>query len=113
MELTFPSLLHRCMGKQDLARRVIVKFIVQAGNDANEIQTAIREQNASQLRLVAHRLKGSAANVSAEALRETVRPSGDLGSRVRIRKPLRFMANCAARLRRSKTQLPTTPDLPK
>jgi two-component system sensor histidine kinase/response regulator len=69
--IDFPNLLHRCMGKQDLARRLIVKFQAQAGVDVQELETAIREQDAVRLRLVAHRLKGSAANVSAEAVRET------------------------------------------
>jgi len=38
--------------------------------DVQELETAIREQDAARLRLVAHRVKGSAANVSAEGVRE-------------------------------------------
>jgi signal transduction histidine kinase/DNA-binding response OmpR family regulator/HPt (histidine-containing phosphotransfer) domain-containing protein len=68
--IDFTSLLHRCMGKQDLARRLIQKFLVQATADVQEMEAALREQDAARLRLVAHRLKGSAANLSAEALRE-------------------------------------------
>jgi len=67
--IDFPSLLHRCMGKPELARRLIQKFITQAGADVLELETAIREQDTVRLRSVAHRLKGSAANVSAEAVR--------------------------------------------
>lgn len=66
-----PSLLHRCMGKQDLARRLVQKFLTQAGADVQEMEAALKEQDAVRLRLVAHRLKGSAANVSAEAVRES------------------------------------------
>jgi signal transduction histidine kinase/DNA-binding response OmpR family regulator/HPt (histidine-containing phosphotransfer) domain-containing protein len=69
--IDFPSLLRRYMGKQDLARRLIGKFLAQASTDVQELQTAIHEPDAARLRLVAHRLKGSAANVSAEAVRET------------------------------------------
>jgi len=66
-----PSLLRRCMGKQDLAVRLVQKFLVQAGADVHDLEAAIREQDAVRLRMVAHRIKGSAANVSAEAVRDT------------------------------------------
>jgi signal transduction histidine kinase/DNA-binding response OmpR family regulator len=69
--IDFPSLLHRCMGKQELAGRLVQKFLAQAGADVLELATAIHEQDATRLRLVAHRIKGSAANVSAEAIRES------------------------------------------
>jgi HPt (histidine-containing phosphotransfer) domain-containing protein len=77
--IDFPSLLHRCMGKQDLARRLVQKFSVQANADVQELETAMREQDATRLRLVAHRLKGSAANVSAEAVRENAGRLEELG----------------------------------
>jgi HPt (histidine-containing phosphotransfer) domain-containing protein len=67
--IDFTSLLHRCMGNHDLAHRVVQKFLIQAEADTKEIQTAIQGQDSSKLRLVAHRLKGSAANVSAESVR--------------------------------------------
>ena len=68
--IDFPSLLQRCMGKPELAQRLVQKFLVQAGADLQELETAIRENDATRLRLVAHRIKGSAANVSAEAIRD-------------------------------------------
>jgi HPt (histidine-containing phosphotransfer) domain-containing protein len=67
------------MGKQDLARRLVQKFSVQANADVQELETAMREQDATRLRLVAHRLKGSAANVSAEAVRENAGRLEELG----------------------------------
>jgi HPt (histidine-containing phosphotransfer) domain-containing protein len=82
--IDFPSLLHRCMGKQDLARRLIQKFLVQASADVQELETAMREQDAARLRLVAHRLKGSAANVSAEAVRENASRLEELGRDVNL-----------------------------
>jgi signal transduction histidine kinase/DNA-binding response OmpR family regulator/HPt (histidine-containing phosphotransfer) domain-containing protein/HAMP domain-containing protein len=69
--IDFPALLHRCMGRQDLARRLIKIFLAQASADVQELETAIREQDAPRLRMVAHRIKGSAANMSAEAVRES------------------------------------------
>jgi len=68
--IDFPSLLRRCMGKRDLAARLVQKFLIQAGADVQDLEVAIREQDAVRLRMVAHRIKGSAANVSAEAVRE-------------------------------------------
>ena len=50
--------------------RLVGKFLTQAGEDVKELETAIREQDAARVRLVAHRLKGAAANVSAGAIRE-------------------------------------------
>jgi CheY-like chemotaxis protein/HPt (histidine-containing phosphotransfer) domain-containing protein len=69
--IDFPALLHRCMGRQDLARRLIQIFLIQASADMQELETAIREPDAQRLRMIAHRIKGSAANISAEAVRES------------------------------------------
>jgi signal transduction histidine kinase/DNA-binding response OmpR family regulator/HPt (histidine-containing phosphotransfer) domain-containing protein/HAMP domain-containing protein len=69
--IDFPSLLHRCMDRQDLARRLIQKFQAQARTDVQELESALHEQDAKRLRLVAHRIKGAAANMSAEAVRES------------------------------------------
>ena len=69
--IDYPSLLQRCLGKPDLARRLVEKFLAQARVDLPELEAALREQDAARLRSVAHRLKGSAANVSAAAVRES------------------------------------------
>jgi signal transduction histidine kinase/DNA-binding response OmpR family regulator/HPt (histidine-containing phosphotransfer) domain-containing protein len=84
--IDFPSLLERCMGKRDLARRLVEKFMVQGAADLRELETAIRDSDAARVKLVAHRLKGAAANVSAEAVRhcasrlETLGRDGDLAA---------------------------------
>ena len=57
-------------GQKRLARRLVEKFLAQAGADLQELEAAIRASDATRIRLVAHRLKGAAANVSAEAVRE-------------------------------------------
>ncbi len=66
----FTSLLHRCMGNQNLAQRLVQKFVAQAGHDLRELESGIRDRDAARVRLVAHRLNGSAANVSAERIRD-------------------------------------------
>jgi signal transduction histidine kinase/CheY-like chemotaxis protein len=68
--IDFPSLLRRCLGKRSLAERLIQKFVDQAQADAHEIEDAAQRGEATRVMAAAHRLKGSAANVSAEAVRE-------------------------------------------
>jgi len=69
--IDYPSLLQRCLGKPDLARRLVEKFLAQARADLPELEAAVREQDAARVRSVAHRLKGSAANVAATAVCES------------------------------------------
>ena len=82
--IDFASLMHRCMGKKDLAGRLLQKFQAQADADLQELETAIREQDAPRLRLVAHRLKGAAANVSAGAVRNYAGRLETLGREVNL-----------------------------
>ena len=67
--LNYPDLLQRCMGRAELAERLVNKLASQAGEDAREISRAIQQQDAAALAATAHRLKGASANVSAENLR--------------------------------------------
>jgi CheY-like chemotaxis protein/HPt (histidine-containing phosphotransfer) domain-containing protein len=66
--IDFPSLLQRCMGKRELAERLIRKFLEQAAVDALDLERAIRQRDAATVRSAAHRLKGSAGNVSARGV---------------------------------------------
>jgi signal transduction histidine kinase/DNA-binding response OmpR family regulator len=65
-----PSLLNRCMGRKDLVNRLLQKFSDQAQADMTELSEALARNDLDQLRLVSHRIKGAAANISAEALRD-------------------------------------------
>ena len=47
--IDYPSLLHRCMGKNELAQRLIKKLLIQAGDDVLELETAIRERDDSRV----------------------------------------------------------------
>lgn len=66
----FTSLLHRCMGRTELANRLLQKFSDQGESDLGELGEALAQKDSERVRLVAHRIKGSAANISAEALSE-------------------------------------------
>ncbi len=67
--IDYPSLLRRCMGKEELAARLVGKLVAQAGRDREEIAEAMQQGNAEVLAAAAHRLKGASANVAAEGLR--------------------------------------------
>ena len=59
------------MRKTDLANLLIAKFLEQAPHDLREIQTGLENEDAGRIISAAHRLKGSAANISAELLRQS------------------------------------------
>ena len=67
--IDYPSLLRRCMNKPELAARLVRLFVLQAGQDVQAVANAVQQSDAAALAAAAHRLKGSAANVSAESLR--------------------------------------------
>ena len=77
--LNYPDLLRRCMGRVELAARLVGKMVEQAGEDAREISLAIHQQNAGALAASAHRLKGASANVSVANLRTLAADLESLG----------------------------------
>ena len=77
--IDYPSLLRRCMGKRELAGRLVRVFLDESARDLKELEAALHEQDAARLTAIAHRLKGAAGNVSAEAVRETAAQLEELG----------------------------------
>jgi HPt (histidine-containing phosphotransfer) domain-containing protein len=81
-----PSLLKRCLGKAELADKLLAKLHARLGTDLNEIKAAVDAGDSEQLARCAHRLKGAAANLSAESLRavsadlEALGRSGDIAT---------------------------------
>ena len=63
--IDFPSLVHRCMGKTSLAERLVQTFLTLVRPYAQDVADAVAQQDPVALRDSAHRLKGSAASVSA------------------------------------------------
>jgi CheY-like chemotaxis protein/HPt (histidine-containing phosphotransfer) domain-containing protein len=76
-----PSLLKRCLGKEELADKLLGKLHARLGTDLNEIKAAVDAGDSEQLARCAHRLKGAAANLSAEPLRAVVADLEALGRR--------------------------------
>jgi signal transduction histidine kinase/DNA-binding response OmpR family regulator/HPt (histidine-containing phosphotransfer) domain-containing protein len=64
------SALSRCMGKQDSLERILQKFKDKALKDLQELSSHVQAADAQKIAFVAHSLKGAAASVSAEAVRQ-------------------------------------------
>jgi PAS domain S-box-containing protein len=65
------SLLDRLMGDEELAEEVLEEFLKRTPGLIASLKSAAAEGDAATVRREAHTIKGSAANVGAEALRET------------------------------------------
>jgi len=68
--LNTEELLGRCLGKVELAQRVLDRFQKQLADDIPRLAHAVEKCEGAVIATVAHRIKGAAANVSAYGLRE-------------------------------------------
>jgi len=93
------SLLPRCLGRRELAERLIRKFLDQARADAAEIARAVHQGDREKLRLIAHRLKGSAGNVSARDVHESACQLEALGREGKIESALEVHVRLTAQLK--------------
>jgi HPt (histidine-containing phosphotransfer) domain-containing protein len=93
--LDWQSLLQRCMGNGAFAERIVGRFQQRLTEDLSQLEENIKARQAELAAFAAHRLKGAAATVSAEAVRELaarleeVARTGDLET----------AADCVARMR--------------
>ena len=62
------QLINRCLGRIELAERLIVSFQTRFPNEAGQIERALAEGDEPNLVRLVHQLKGAAANVSAPIL---------------------------------------------
>jgi Amt family ammonium transporter len=69
--LDVSSLLRRCRGKTALAQTLLEKFQEQISGQLEEMRQTIAQKDLAALAKVAHAVKGAAANLSAEPLRQT------------------------------------------
>ena len=68
--LDMESLQRRCLGRVDLANRVLEKFRVTVEDDMALLEQALSARNLQEVARVAHRVKGSSLSVSACNLAE-------------------------------------------
>jgi HPt (histidine-containing phosphotransfer) domain-containing protein len=64
------AVLKRCMGNDALVEKLITKFFGQVGEDLQVLGSACADSDAVKLVETAHRIKGAAANLSMDGLRE-------------------------------------------
>ena len=68
--INYSALLGRCRGKATLAHRLIRKFVTQGENDLRTLEEAIEGEDNEVFSNTVHRLKGAAAIVSADTIRD-------------------------------------------
>ncbi|GIX04031.1 MAG: hypothetical protein KatS3mg113_1037 [Planctomycetaceae bacterium] len=69
-EIREDELLARCLGRRDLAVRVLQQFRKQLMLDLPRIYAALAAEDYAYVGLAAHRIKGAAANVTACELQQ-------------------------------------------
>ena len=67
--LDYDAVVHRCMGKQDLANRLIGKFLNNLDEEMVRIKRLLEEQDWNEASRAAHKVKGAAAALEATQLR--------------------------------------------
>jgi HPt (histidine-containing phosphotransfer) domain-containing protein len=66
--LDWKGLCDRCLGNIDLVQRMLEKFEQRLPQELAELERALAQSDAEQVARVAHRIKGTSANLSAEGL---------------------------------------------
>jgi Amt family ammonium transporter len=67
--INLATALQRCLGRQDFLERILQTFKKKVAKDLEALQAHVKAGAMDQVALLAHGLKGAAANVSAERLR--------------------------------------------
>jgi signal transduction histidine kinase/ligand-binding sensor domain-containing protein/CheY-like chemotaxis protein/HPt (histidine-containing phosphotransfer) domain-containing protein len=67
--LDYGAFLHRCMGKRELAHRLIAKFLAGVDRDIETIKKLLEDQDWPAAAEAAHKMKGAAAALEATRLR--------------------------------------------
>jgi signal transduction histidine kinase/DNA-binding response OmpR family regulator len=78
------SLLNRVGGDEELLTEIVQLFLVDCPLRVAAIREAVASGNADEIRLTAHALKGSASNMSADALTAAARTLERLGTERRV-----------------------------
>jgi HPt (histidine-containing phosphotransfer) domain-containing protein len=107
------ALLERCLGNLEFVERVLARFQERAEQDLEELEKVVELHDVEQVARIAHRIKGSSANVSAEGLQQEAGKIEELGRSghladipahlERLRREWQRYLQCSA-------SLPLTPD---
>jgi HPt (histidine-containing phosphotransfer) domain-containing protein len=66
--LDYDALIERCIGNIELAGRLLEKLQTCLPREIEDLEKALAMQDADQLARIAHRLRGTTANISAQGL---------------------------------------------
>jgi len=97
------------MGRQDFADRILQKFRQKALQDVQALREHFKATDAQKIAFVAHGLKGAAANVSAEALREAASALEQAGKAADFSRMETLLASVEAEVRRCEEYLAKAP----
>ncbi len=75
------ELLARCVGRLDLAQRVLDKFMLHFGQDMDRLEQNLELGDTEELIRIAHCMKGASASVAASGLLAQVTDIEDLARR--------------------------------
>ena len=105
-ELDYETFRHRCMDNDEVARRILRRFLETIEGTLDQLEQALTANQTDTARRHAHSLKGAAANLSAEPVRrkaaemEQLLKNGAHAAAVSNLLPLRLeMARCLNRIR--------------
>lgn len=78
------DLLTRCLGRLDLAERILQKFLDALDVDVRQLEAAVQAGNADEVAHLAHRIKGASLAVSAGQLTACARHLEDSATAHRV-----------------------------
>ena len=67
--LDYDAVVHRCMGKRELANRLIGKFLNNLDDEIGKVKRLLEEEDWTEATQAAHKVKGAAAALEAKQLR--------------------------------------------
>ena len=100
------ALLERCMGNQDFLEKIMKKFQDKALKDLADIEQSLQDGDTEKLRLFSHGLKGAAANLSAQSLRQAASEMEQLAKSKDLTNSQEYLENLKNELDRCLNYLP-------
>jgi HPt (histidine-containing phosphotransfer) domain-containing protein len=104
--ITLNELLARCLNKTPVALRVLEAFAADAPGTIGQLRGAIEAGDAPSVAAAAHKIKGSAANLAAEKIRDAAYELEMCGRAGNLEAAPRLLARLEAEVERCNHFLP-------
>lgn len=101
-EIEHEQLLQRCSGKNELANRLIRKFLQQSERDLLELDLAVQKNDPDSIFKIAHRLTGAAGIVVAKSIQRAAAQIETAGRKKEVSKVPALFVELRNRMRRLK-----------